>query len=241
MSTLSRVSPILPVRRRAARLSGEARRAQIITAACQFFAENGFAGPTRDLAASLGITQALLYRYFDSKTELIDAVFAEVFRRQWSLGALDRLHATAGAPMVERVAAVYEGLLSSVTSTATRLFFRAGLDAYAGPIYRSAAENWPVGIALLQEWRREEGLPTLAVTPLLQGERALMTALHDAMIMIRVREFVLGLPAAMGDAEEIRQIAETFDAGVRVVLRTLHAGQAGPGRLAPAEEAQAAA
>jgi len=232
-SIMNRGEPI--VRPRAARLAGDVRRAQIIAAACQFFAENGFSGPTRDLAASIGVTQALLYRYFDSKTDLIDAVFAEVFREHWSVGALERFEASAGAPMADRVAEVYGHMLPRMTPTATRLFFRAGLDAYAEPIYRSASKSLPLWNAMLAEWRREEGLPTLAGKPMLEGERMLMIALHNAMTMIRVREHVFRTPRWLSDADEIRQISETQDAGIRVVLRRLHAGEASERRCAIAD------
>jgi AcrR family transcriptional regulator len=244
------VTPVIKIaetaaRRRAPRLAGDMRRAQIVSAACQFFADNGFSGPTRDLAASIGVTQALLYRYFDSKTDLIDAVFAEVFRRHWSDDALERFEATPDAPMAERLAAVYDVVLSRVSCTATRLFFRAGLDAYAQPISRSASMSWPLWTAMIEAWRREEGLPPLAVKPLLEGERSLVMSVHESMLMIRVREHILHLPRRLDDADEIRQVAETYDAGVRAVLRRLHSNEASGARALvalPGEpEAQAAA
>lgn len=231
----------LGLRRRAPRLAGDVRRAQIVEAACNFFAENGFGGPTRDLAASIGVTQALLYRYFDSKTDLIDAVFASVFREHWSDGALEHFQQTAGAPLVDRVAAVYEMMLPAMTGIATRLFFRAGLDSYAGPIYRSAGRSWPVWIAMLEEWRLEEGLPSLGAKPMMEGERMVMLALHNAMVMIRVREHIFHAPRSMTDGDEIRQIAEIHDAGVRAVIRRLHAGDASEGRTAFAGAALEAA
>lgn len=221
-------------RRRAPRLAGDARRAQIIAAASAFFAESGFSGPTRDLAASIGVTQALLYRYFDSKTDLIDAVFADVFRNHWSDGALEAFAATEGRPMVDRIADVYAGMIERMPGVATRLFFRAGLDAYPEPIYRSAAKSWPVWNAMLDAWRACEDLPSLAEKPMMEGERVLMLAFHNAMVMIRVRQYVFGAPRTLDDADEVRQIAETQDAGVRAVLRQLHAGKASPDRCAVA-------
>lgn len=210
------------IRRRAPRLAGDMRRAQIIEAASRFFADHGFSGPTRDLAASIGVTQALLYRYFDSKTDLIDAVFAEVFRTSWSDAALERFEAEHDRPVVERLVDVYRAMLSGVTATATRLFFRAGLDNHAGPISRCEELSWPLWTAIIEAWRREEELPSLALLPLLEGERALVATLHDAMIMIRVREHVLQVERRLDDANEIRQVAETYDVGARVVLARLH-------------------
>jgi len=226
------VAPVIKIgetalRRRAPRLAGDARRAQIVEAASRFFADHGFSGPTRDLAASIGVTQALLYRYFDSKTDLIDAVFVEVFKTDWTEAALERFEADADRPVVDRLADVYEAVLSGVCDTATRLFFRAGLDAYAGPISRGAAQSWPLWTAIIEAWRREEALPALAEKPMLEGERALAMALHDAMLMIRVREHVLHVERRLPDDEKIRQVAETYDAGARVVLARLHGAEAG--------------
>src|ERR1700691_1610990 len=59
------------------------RERLIVEAAVRFFAENGFEGQTRKLAASLGITQPLLYRYFPSKEALIERVYQEVFVGRW--------------------------------------------------------------------------------------------------------------------------------------------------------------
>jgi AcrR family transcriptional regulator len=61
------------------RLPPAARRGQIIEAAVAFFAEVGLEGRTRDLSKRLGITQSLLYKYFDSKEALLEAVFEHVY------------------------------------------------------------------------------------------------------------------------------------------------------------------
>ena len=52
---------------------------------------------------------------------------------------------------------------------------------------------------------------------------------------IRVREHVFRTPRWLSDADEIRQISETQDAGIRVVLRRLHAGEASERRCAIAD------
>src|ERR1700683_844974 len=72
--------------KRRLRLPASQRRNAIIDGAVQFFAAHWFGGQTRDLANSLGVTQPLLYRYFPSKKDLIDAVYQRVFLSNWSLG-----------------------------------------------------------------------------------------------------------------------------------------------------------
>ena len=225
------------LRRRAPRLAGDVRRALIVEAASRFFAEQGFSGPTRDLAASIGVTQALLYRYFDSKSDLIDSVFSAVFQSRLCDEAVERFAASDHEPLVERLVDVYETMLPRMTSIATRLLFRAGLDSYAEPVKGTFELTTAFTAALVDAWRREEKLPPLSETPLLEGERSLVHAMHDAMMMIRVREHVLQSTKRLGDSDEIRQVAETQDAGIRAVMRRLHQGKASEGRLTEAVEA----
>ena len=60
------------------RLSAEERRETILEAARRVFLESGFAGArTRRIAEEAGITEALLYRYFPSKTDIFRAAVHE--------------------------------------------------------------------------------------------------------------------------------------------------------------------
>lgn len=235
------VQPIETARRRAPRLAGDARRQQIVNAASEFFAAHGFSGPTRDLAASIGVTQALLYRYFDSKNALIDAVFDNVLHSYWSADALEMFRASAGQPMVDRIAELYGRLLREIDGVATRLFYRAGLDRHDAPMHRAASRNWPIWAEMLDGWRREEGIETLGQTPMLEGERALLLALHHAMFTIRLREHVMNATRTLDDANDIRQVAEIYDAGARSVLKRLHAAGATGARTEYAETVKEAA
>src|SRR5262245_628920 len=61
------------------RLKPADRESMIVAGAVRFFAEVGFEGQTRELARRLGITQPLLYRYFPSKSALIERVYKEFF------------------------------------------------------------------------------------------------------------------------------------------------------------------
>lgn len=60
------------------RRSAEQRRAQILAAARPLFAERGFHGTTtRDLAEAAGVNDALLYRYFANKQDILKALMDE--------------------------------------------------------------------------------------------------------------------------------------------------------------------
>jgi AcrR family transcriptional regulator len=86
------------------RLSGAERRVRIVEQAAAFFADEGFAATTRELAKRLGVTQALLYKFYASKQALIDSVFETVFRDRWAPGWADLL-ADGSRPIGERIAA----------------------------------------------------------------------------------------------------------------------------------------
>ena len=62
----------------AKRLSAEERRASIIKVAKRLFAKNGFHGVSIDeIVNEVGVSPAILYRHFESKDELYEAVLQE--------------------------------------------------------------------------------------------------------------------------------------------------------------------
>ncbi len=62
----------------AKRLSAEERRASIITVAKRLFAKTGFHGVSIDeIVKEVGVSPAILYRHFESKEELYQAVLQE--------------------------------------------------------------------------------------------------------------------------------------------------------------------
>ena len=57
------------------RLHAEDRRRQLLKAAIESFAQKGFAGTkTKDIAASAGVSEAILFRHFASKEDLYHAI-----------------------------------------------------------------------------------------------------------------------------------------------------------------------
>jgi AcrR family transcriptional regulator len=106
-----------PVRR----LPRAQRREQILAAATEAFARNGFAATgLDDIAAQAGITRVILYRHFDSKTDLYQAV-------------LDRMCARLDAHVEEPVGgftdASIDGLLRAAVESPAgfRLLFQHAL------------------------------------------------------------------------------------------------------------------
>lgn len=179
-----------------ARLSGDARRAAIVESAAHFFSEHGFEGSTRELAARLGVTQALLYRYFPTKQELIESVFS-AFRERWDASRATML-ADLSIPLSERLIQFYHAYISRHgTMPSGRLFMRAALAGINLPLRYSEDLDALVLRPVLCALRVECGLPA-PPDPMPQDERELVMGLHGAIVFVGIRRWIYG--AAIDDA-----------------------------------------
>lgn len=109
------------------RFAPEARARMILEGAITFFAEHGFDGQIRDLAGTLGVSQALIFTYFGNKGALLEKVYDEVYLSRWRdawLGELcDRSH-----PLSERLEAFYLSYLDTIDEPIwIRIVLQSGL------------------------------------------------------------------------------------------------------------------
>ncbi|MFN3615177.1 MAG: TetR/AcrR family transcriptional regulator [Rubrimonas sp.] len=109
------------------RLSPEERRAEIVDAAVAYFAEVGLDGDTRTLARRLGVTQSLIFNYFATKADLLEAVYARVY-----LGRLSpdwpALIADRSLPVGVRMRRFYHAYTEAIfTYEWMRIFMFSGL------------------------------------------------------------------------------------------------------------------
>lgn len=87
------------------------RREQILDVATRVFAEKGFAGASiRDIANAVGVTEGLLYHYFESKEQILHACWSE---RSWR-AHLERILAQSGD---KPLAAVLQELVEDFMQT----------------------------------------------------------------------------------------------------------------------------
>jgi AcrR family transcriptional regulator len=92
------------------RLEGDARREQIVAVARQMFADGGYrTTTTRGLARAAGVSDALMYRYFESKEDVLRAVVDQGLAGFAAMG----MAASTGRnlPIAERLAAVGRAFL----------------------------------------------------------------------------------------------------------------------------------
>lgn len=220
----SRAQPSAPESRPAPRrrLSGDARAEAIVRAAAELFAAEGLGGSTRQIARRLGVTQALIYRFFPSKEALVDAVYTAVFRDRWD-PAWDALLADPARPLEDRLVAFYTDYAARADATAVRLFVHAGLSGRNLPGARGARLTDRVFAPILAGLRAEAGLPPLAERPMLRGERELCMHLHGSVVFLGIRRHVYGLPMPDSLADVVALQVRCFVAGAPVALRALHA------------------
>lgn len=229
----SRKSRNVPHRQRAKRLPAQERRGLIMKEAAVFFSEHGFAASTRDLADRLGVRQALLYKYFESKEALIDTVFDEAFDDSWTAQWSQTL-ADEGKPLAMRLAAFYSGYSENTESLVTgglrlRLFLRGALDGYPLPARINPILTKALVVPVVADLRRQEGLPDLGKVPMLAGERELVMLLHGAMIFHHIRAHIYKAPV-VDFATVSPFLIDTYLHGARASLKYLHSDK-GPASL----------
>lgn len=109
------------------RLASDERRRDILEKAIRFFAQNGMASSTRELARELGVTQPLLYRYFPSKSALIAEVYETVYLRRWR-PEWDAVLADRDRPLRERLIDFYDAYTQAIFEPEwMRIFIYSGL------------------------------------------------------------------------------------------------------------------
>jgi AcrR family transcriptional regulator len=204
------------------RLGRGLREPQIVEVAADFFAERGFEAPTRELADRLGVTQALLYRYFRSKEQLLERVLEQTFGGRRPRGTIALLR-DRSRPLDDRLSAFYQGYFAGVSATSIRLFVRGGLEGrglagrFSGPLTEKIL--YPV----VEELRHDVGLPDAGARPLMRGERELAMTLHGGLMFLAVRKFIYGMPMPDDLSDLVALQIRVFLPGARAEIARLHA------------------
>jgi AcrR family transcriptional regulator len=174
------------------RLPPEDRERAIIQGAVAFFAEVGFDGGTRELAARLGITQPLLYRYFPSKEALLDRVYQEVYLSNWDPRWEGRLRDRA-VPFEDRLTGFYSEYARVIlTYEWVRLFLFAGLKGLDFNTRYLAFLRSAVFEPVVMELRAASQLPL--DRPMRDEEVELVWGLHASIFYLGVRRWVYAMP-----------------------------------------------
>ncbi len=173
------------------RLAPQQREEEIVDGAVRYFSEVGFDGSMRDLASRLGISHALLFRYFPTKDVLIDRVYDRIFLSRWS-ASWDAVLEDRSLDFSSRLVRFYQEYLTAIDRPEwVRTFVYGGLagvninQRYLKLIRRKVIV--PVAIEL----------ETLAARP---GDKSpsdeaieLSWGLHGEVFYLAVRRWVYGL------------------------------------------------
>jgi AcrR family transcriptional regulator len=93
--------------------TGQERFEKILVEATRLFSENGYAGTRMsDIAAAIGVTKPIVYRHFDSKQSLFEALVQRVLSEQIA-GACKQIdsHTGSARPLLDSLARDARGAL----------------------------------------------------------------------------------------------------------------------------------
>lgn len=209
-----------------ARLDPQARRRQILDAAIAYFAEAGFGVQTRELTRRIGVSQPLLYRYFPSKQDLIEAVFDEVFlsrlNDEWVTQLRER-----GVPLRERLMHFYvQYAQATYRPEWIRIYMYAGLAGdklnrdYLALVRRKLLNVMcdEFRAAFLSDSQRDRAAAISA------REIELVWNLHGSMFYWAVRKNIFGVRAGLPFETRTADAIDLFIAGARQRYATVVAG-----------------
>lgn len=207
--------------RRRTRLDPARREEEIVDGAGVYFSEVGFNGSMRDLASRLGISHALLFRYFPTKEALVDRVYERIYASRWD-PAWDALLRDRDLDLAERLTRFYVGYLEVVDrSVWVRTFILGGLanvdisGRYLQLIKRkvivpvarelsrlAGAEEGssPSNEALELSWGLHGEIFYLAMRRWVYGLK--VTTDHASFAALTVRKFLEGAPAALRESAQ---------------------------------------
>jgi AcrR family transcriptional regulator len=194
--------------RRRTRLSPAQREQMILDEAIVLFAEHGFGAQTKELASRLGVSEALIYRYFSTKDVLVDRVFEATIQSRWEPEWEHRLRA-GEAPISERLVAFYKSYLGAVDDPVwTRIVMYsslAGLDLTRGYIHAH--------VERILQIISDELAEALGTGPL---DREVLWDLHSTFIYYLVRKHIHLTPVTDKVDDFVTDVVTRFLDGISV-------------------------
>lgn len=196
------------------------RELRIVEQAAAFFAEHGLDGRTRDLAARMGVSQALIYRYFKSKDQLITRVYETMFEDRWQ-PSWDEILADRSRPLADRLVDFYNAYAGGFSYVSLRLFMLAGL------FDKGLAQRFSFKITdrifrpIIGELRAAADMPGFDEAAMTRGERELAMTLHGGIVFLGIRKYVYQMPLPDRLDDLISLQVHTFLEGALVRVKGL--------------------
>jgi AcrR family transcriptional regulator len=203
------------------RLSPDARRKSIVTGAIAFFAEHGLDGSTHQLAKYLNVTQPLIYQYFPSKEELIDAVYEDLFQGRWD-DRWDAVLSDRSRPLRARLLDFYGQYFKVMHAPEwIRIYLYSGLrNLELNRRYNPIIEERVIRRICI-EIRDSLGLPGLDRCPLTEDEFEAVWTLHGGLFYYGVRRYIYKLATSRDTEAVIRGAVTCFLAGMSALAEEI--------------------
>jgi AcrR family transcriptional regulator len=185
------------------RLAPTERRSQIIDGAVAYFSEVGVSGSTRLLARRLGVTQSLIFNYFATKTDLIEAVYNKVYldrlSPEWPKLITDR-----SKPLRARMIVFYREYADAIfTYEWMRIFMYSGLSGNELNRRYLAHLSSLILVPMLEEVGNEVRGPN---KPGMED----VWNLHGGIVYIGIRRFVYQAPCPDDPTDAIERAVDRF-------------------------------
>jgi len=201
------------------RLTREAREKLIVEGAIRFFAEVGFGGQTRELSRQLRISQSLLFKYFPTKSQLIDRVYEEVYLSRWN-PYWEVLLENKALTLRQRLVRFCSDYARRIMDYHwIRIFLYAGL--LGSEINKNYLELLKSRIIykICHAVRDEVGLPKLTDNELSERELQLVWALQGSILYLAVQRHVYRNLSDDGIDGIIEDRVDAFISGALSVIR----------------------
>jgi AcrR family transcriptional regulator len=220
-----------PVASRRSRMKPELRAGMILEAATKYFAEHGFEAQLKQLAQRIGVSEGLIFRYFGTKQNLVEAVYQRVFLERWSRD-WERGLRERSQPLRQRLETFYRSYLEAVDEPRwIRVSVYAGLAGH--DIIRRYIDTHVDQLLkiIVQELYAERGLREPVEVDALDLELA--WHLHSTFIYFLIRKHVHRTPTTTDRAAMVERIVENFLSGFRPAEAQPRPGAVGPHRRNP--------
>ncbi|WP_072396128.1 TetR/AcrR family transcriptional regulator [Hyphomicrobium sp. CS1GBMeth3] len=201
------------------RLLPEQREEEIVAGATRYFAEVGFDGNMRDLAKRIGISHALLFRYFPTKDALVDRVYERTFASRWD-PAWDALLSDQRLDFGERLIRFYGDYVKVIDRPEwVRTFVYGGLagvainQRYLSLIRRKVIVPVAAELSRLASGKRSGSAPTNEALELSWG-------LHGEIFYLAIRRWIYGVKLTTDTDAFVSLVVRKFLSGALAALRS---------------------
>jgi AcrR family transcriptional regulator len=194
------------------RLPAAQREQMILEAAIDFFAEHGFEAQIRQLADHIGVSQALIFRYFASKEELVERVYHRTFLARWD-PSWESMLADRAIPLRTRLRRLLKSYLSVVDDRRwIRISMHASLAGH--DLTRRYVQIYVTNLlkSVAREVRAHRGE---ALEPdYTPAEMERVWHLHSTVVYYLVRKHVHGTPVPLDTEMVVTVAVDTFMQGI---------------------------